>query len=124
MLVCSTAYAADNYFCGCIERNPVDEAITIAWDHPGGADGYELKISHYFYDGLETSVVETTDTSYVFTDLPKSSRHFEVKIRAYRLNESIREYSIWIGSSDGEHSTYAGVPCGWLIYTTPGVPIW
>lgn len=118
--------AAGNEFCGCIKRIPVNEPFMVSWAASiGGADGYELKIIHYFYDGLETDIKETTDTTYTFNNLPKSSRHFEVKIRAFNNRvDNTREYSVWVSSTDKEYATYNGEACGWLIYAVPSAPSW
>lgn len=115
----------DSEFCGCIKRLSVDEPFTVGWDHIDGAEGCELKIIHYFYEGLETKVVETSGTTYTFNNLPKSSRHFEVKARSFNTrSDGTREYSIWVSSTDKNYSVYNGKACGWLIYTVHSVPSW
>lgn len=113
-------------FCGCIKRISVDKPLTINWTASiGGADGYELKIVHYFYEGLETKIVETSGTTYTFNNLPKSSRHFEVKARSFNTRlDGTREYSVWVSSTDKEYAVFNEQPCGWLIYTAPGTPSW
>lgn len=122
LLLLTVPVKAIDEFCGCLKRIPVDEPTTVSWIHDGaGTSGYELKIVHYFYDGLETEIVETTDLFYTF---PKSSRHFEVQVRAFEEKDNNRQYSIWISSTDKECAVYNGEACGWLIYTAPGVPSW
>lgn len=121
ILISVTAISAD--FCGCIKRHPVNDDITILWNH-AGADGYELKVNHYYYDGLETSIVETVNTSYTFSKLPKSSRHFEIQVRAFNNVDGNKVYSSWSVSTDKNYSTFNGQPYGWLIYTTPGGASW
>ena len=127
LVILTTPYSAvsvDVEFFGGLYRQPVDEPLTVAWD-PGGVTGYELKITHFFYDGLETEIVETTTTSYTFTKLPKSSRHFEVKVRSYNEDANgVREYSEWSSSTDAGCSVVNGNPGGWLVYTYPGTPSW
>ncbi|MCK4454677.1 hypothetical protein KAU51_05045 [Candidatus Parcubacteria bacterium] len=121
--VSSLAVASDN-FCGCIERRVVDEPLTVAWTG-SEVDGYELKIVHYFYTGLETDIVDTINTTYTFNTLPKSSRHFEIQVRAFNnKTDGTREYSVWALSSDKEYAEYNNGPCGWLIFTVPGTPSW
>jgi hypothetical protein len=125
MLMIAVPVRAIDEFCGCMKRIPVDEPTTIGWTHDGvGTDGYELKIIHYFYDGIETEIVETTGLSYTFSEFPRSSRHFEVQVRAFENGTEGRKYSIWVSSTDKEYAVYNGEACGWLIYTVPGVPSW
>ena len=121
VLISVNALSAD--FCGCIKRIPVNQPITVTWDHDG-ATGYELKIVHYFYDGIETEIVETTEQFYTFIKFPKSSRHFEIQARAFNEKDGNREYSIWISSTDKNYAVFNDQPCGWLVYTTPGTPSW
>ena len=111
-------------FYGGIYRWQVDKPITVQWDNQYST-GYQLKIIHYFYTGLETEIVETTDTTYVFTNMPKSSRHFEVQVRSYNEStEGVREYSTWSSSTNAECSVVNGNSSGWLIYTYPSAPSW
>jgi len=112
-------------FYGGLYRVPVNDSITVTWDAQENTIGYQLKIVHFFYTGLETEIVETTTTSYTFPKLPKSSRHFEIRVRAY--NEDVdgsRLYSTWSLSTDTGCSIIEGQPGSWLIYTYTGAPIW
>lgn len=121
----TSSSAGGNKFCGCMKRVPVNEPLTINWVHIDNVDGCELKIVHYFYEGLETKIVETNGTTYTFNKLPKSSRHFEIKVRSFNNKlDGTREYSVWISSTDKNHAVFNGEPCGWLIYTTPRTPNW
>lgn len=112
--ICLTDMSDDN-FDVCLDRRVVDQSFTVCWDLCDGAIKYELKIVHYFYDGLETAIVETSNVCYTFTDLPKSSRHFEIKIRAV-YPEIL--FSVWSSSSNN------GGPKNWLIYSKPAAPSW
>lgn len=105
--------SADNFY-GYLDRRAVDQPFTVCWDLCSGAIKYELKIAHYFYDGLETNSVETFNNCYTFPNLPKSSRHFEIKIRAV-YSEG---YSSWSSSADNGSSK------NWLIYSKPATPSW
>lgn len=123
--IVSAESTVNDEFCGCIKKVVVDKPLTVSWIQADNADGCELKIIHYFYEGLETEVVETDETSYTFNNLPKSSRHFEVKARSFNNRvDGTREYSVWVSSTDKNYAEFNGVPCGWLIYTTPGTPSW
>lgn len=123
-IVVSPSVNENSEFCGCIKRIPVNEPFTVDWN-PLNAEGVELKIIHYYYDGVETDVVETTDTAYTFNSLPKSSRHFEIKARSFNTRlDGTREYSIWISSTDKIYAVFNGESCGWLIFTVPGTPSW
>ena len=126
LLLLTVPVKAINEFCGCLKRIPVNEPTTVSWTHDGAdTSGYELKIVHYFYDGIETEIVETTELFYTFPKFPKSSRHFEIQVRAINIRtDGTKEHSIWVSSTDKEYAVYNGEACGWLIYTTPGTPIW
>jgi len=64
---------------------------------------------------LETDPVEISDNFYTFTSLPKSSRHFAVKVRAIYEGGG---YSEW------GYSSVNGSPKNWLIYSKPPAPVW
>lgn len=114
--------AAEVDFYGGIYRWEVDKPITVKWDDQG-VTKYELKIVHYFYTGLETTIVETVDNTYTFTNMPKSSRHFEVKVRACLIDvNGDWLWSEWSSSTDAGCSVVDGSPGGWLIYTYPSAP--
>lgn len=118
------AAGVDFEFKGGLYRFPVNESVTVTWDSQMST-GYELKIIYFFYPGLETEVVETTETTYTFTNLPKSSKHFEIQVRSYNENSTgIRAYSTWSRSTNDECSVVDGSPGGWLIYSYPGTPSW
>ena len=120
-----SAAGVDFEFYGGLYRFPVSDPVTVTWD-PQEAAGYELKIVYFFYPGLETEMVETTDNTYTFTSLPKSSRHFEIQVRSYNENSTggVRLYSPWSSSTNEECSVVDGNPGGWLIYSYPGTPSW
>lgn len=111
-------------FFGGLYRLSVNSPLTVTWDPQTDADGFQLKIVHYFYTGLETQIVETTGNTYVFQKMPKSSRHFEIRVRAYNEDAvtGTRSYSEWSLSTDAQRSLIDSVPGGWLIYTYPGAP--
>lgn len=111
--LCLTDMSEDN-FDVCLDRRVVDQSFTVCWDLCDGATKYELKIVHYFYGGLETDSVEASDVCYAFVNLPKSSRHFEVKIRAVYPEGC----SVWSSSAN------SGSPKNWLIYSKPAAPSW
>lgn len=118
-----SAPAIDFEFFGGVYRLQTNQPITVAWDAVQGATGYELKIVHFFYTGMETQIVETTDIRYTFTNLPRSSRHFEVQVRSYNEDsEGVRNYSTWSSSTDAACSIVDGDPGGWLIYSYPSAP--
>jgi hypothetical protein len=108
-----TNMSEDN-FDQCVDRRVVDEPFTVCWDVCEDVVNYELKIAHYFYAGLETEVVTTSEICYIFDNLPKSSRHFEVKVRAV--------YSE--GYGDWNSSASDGSPKNWLIYSKSAGPVW
>lgn len=111
-------------FYGGLYRKADNVPLTVAWDDQG-ATGYELKMVHFFYTGLETETVETIATSYTFPNFPRSSRHFEIKVRSYNEDASgHRVYSDWSSSTNAACSVVDGQSGGWLIYTYPGAPIW
>lgn len=118
-----SAPAVDFEFYGGVYRLQTNQPITITWDTIQGVIGYELKIVHFFYTGMETQIVETTDTKYTFTELPRSSRHFDVQVRSYNESlEGVRNYSTWASSTDAACAIINGNPGAWLIYSYPGAP--
>lgn len=118
-----SAPAVDPDYFGGVYRLPTNQPITVAWEGGQGATGYEVKIVHYFYEGLETQIVETTMDRYTFPTLPRSSRHFEVQARSYTEGaEGVRTYSEWALSTKAESAIIDGNPGAWLIYSYPGAP--
>lgn len=123
LMIPSSVIAIDE-FCGCIRKISVNKPTTVTWTH-AGADGYELKIIHYFYDGLKTQLIETAEQSYTFSKFPKSSRHFEIQVRAFNKKaDGTKKYSIWISSTNKDYAIFNEEACGWLVYTVPGAPSW
>ena len=112
-------------FYGGLYRFPVNDPLTVSWNAQENTTGYQLKIIHFFYTGLETEIVETLDTSYTFLNFPKSSRHFEIQVRSYNESTSgIRSYSTWSSSTNAACSVVEGQAGGWLIYTYTSAPSW
>ena len=126
MLPVSTSFA--DSFCGCIIRPSSGNNVRLSWNHSPEHEnvvGYQLKIVHYYYIGLEEEVIETTDNFYVIENFPRTSRHFEVKIRAFKVVDDVRIYAVnWTSSTDKRYAVHNGEQTGWLIYTIPDTPSW
>ena len=107
--------ATDDNFDWCVYRKATDQGFTVYWDIDIDAIKYELKLIHYFYNGLGTDIVETSDNYYTFISLPRSSRHFDVKIRAIYDGGGVSNWGF---------SSINGSPKNWLIYSKPPAPVW
>ena len=113
--------AADFY--GALFRFPVNKGVTVTWNAEE-VTGYQVKMVHYFYGGLETVAVEVVEPLYTFSRFPRSSRHFEVQVRCFNETGGNRLYGDWAVSSNTACSLVVDSNSGWLIYTSPAAPVW